>query len=63
MAAATPGAGESEGRGERSEGPSGSAEGLPSDADRSQALMRMSTPAGMFKLLSASTVWLVGSEM
>ncbi len=28
-----------------------------------QALMRMSTPAGMFSLLSASTVLEVGSEM
>ena len=28
-----------------------------------QALMRMSTPAGMLRLESASTVWLVGSEM
>ena len=29
----------------------------------SQALMRMSTPAGMLRLDRASTVWLVGSEM
>ena len=33
------------------------------EALETQALMRMSTPAGMLRLLRASTVWLVGSEM
>ena len=33
------------------------------ERSRPQALMRMSTPAGMFRLLRASTVCEVGSEM